>query len=295
MAILSQLLTSKSPPAAQQAKPISFQDDRLLPTRNVLNHRKPRIGAKRRAKTSAIWLHHLNQGHSFVSGPVNLSAQGMQSRLLLSGPDFKNSEARRYFQSSTKSRRLFDSAVISHVAGDVQAQLTASAMRQWSSDQDVKIDVSKLWTGEVHALLMKSGALLVALPIRKEASASMRAAMKKALRLFDPKLKQVEAEAFRGEIIHMIWWGDVSEKSMRKLLLKSKPKYAQTMVAAMNPPAFLQALKNRSAAHDRFRLSGAKLLMIELFAGPLMKSAKSAGTSLVVSPNKAVLTLMLNH
>ena len=295
MAVLTQLLTSKAPPDPKPAGPINFQDERLSALRIVLNHRKPKVSSKRRASTSPIWLHQLDKSHSYLSGPIKLDQQGIKVDLLLSGPTFKDSDVRRSLMANTKSRRLFDTAAILNVGGEVQAHLTPHTMREWGQKNRLNVDASKVWTGKFHIVLMENGSVLAGVPIRNEASKSMRNELAAALRVFDRKLKQIQIEAYKGEGLWLLWWGDVSEKSMRKLVLTSKPIYAETLVLRVDPPLFLRGLKNRSAARDQIRLPGAKLLLIELMAGQLMNSAKKAGAELVVSPGQAELSMQLKY
>ena len=294
--ILNSLLNGASPPPAPKLEPMLLRDERLSPLRRVINHRKPKLTAAQRRKKHSVWLHHLDRSKTYLSGPITFDKDGLEVSISILDPQLVKEDSRlRSIKPKFRSRRLFHTEAIGKVGGELQVHLMPDAMRDWARDNGIKEDVSKTWSGEFHFVLMQSGALMVGVPVRKEATKAMKTKLEKSLAAYDSRLKQLRVESYRGQDVWLMWWGDVSEASMRKLLIKDKPTYGDGLVLNVDPPGLLSGLKKRSLARDKMRIPGAQMLILELAFGELMKASENVQSKIMVSPSQTRISMKLAY
>jgi hypothetical protein len=295
VAIFESLLRGKAPPEPKKVSDIYYRDARLEPIRNIVSHRKPKVTAKQRKRGSAIWVHRLDRSRTYFSGPITLNDRGVDVSILVKDSKILQGDLLSAIKPQKRSRRLFDTQAIDKVAGELLVHLSPAGMRDFAATQGLGEDVAKTWTGEFHIVLMQTGALLAGVPIRKEASAAMLKRITQALKTYDTSLQEIRVEAYRGERVWLMWWGDVSSASMKKLLLKNKPVYGEGLTLKVDPAGLLEGLKQRSLAQDKMRVPGAQMLLLELVFGDLMKSTRRMKSQIMVSPAQAEVAVQLEY
>ena len=293
VALFKNLLKAKPAPEPEKFESISLQDQRLDFIHTIKNHVRPKY--KPKAGVS-FWVHRLDSSQVYASSPVYATNEKIRFEASIVSKHLVHQEQRLgTLKKNGHPRKLFATQQIAKVAAEARVHVRPKALTEWASRRGISVELDRLFTGHLHAVLMRDGAVMIAATLHKKTTEKLQTKFVESMKEFFPKLNLLKVKGYRDEEIWLMWYGDVSEKSIRRLSIKSKPEFMDANYFATRPEALLQALRNRSARTDGLRVTGAQMLMVDLAFSEIMRSTQSVVANLVVLPKKSELQLEIEY
>jgi|GEM_PF-4926161 len=293
VALFKSILKTAPTSASAKLEPISIQDQRLDFFHAIKNHVRPKYKVKANA---SFWIHRLDNSQVYASSPVYATDEKVRFEASISSEHLVNEEERMStLKKGGRPRKLFATDEITKVAAEARLHIRPSALTDWAKKQGIPVELDRLFTGLVHAVLMQDGAVMFAATLHKKTTQKLQDKFVGTMNEFFPKLNLLKVKGYRDEEVWLMWYGDVASASIQRLFIESKPQFMGANYFSARPSDLLKALRNRSARTDALRITGAQMLMIDLAFSELMLSTKAVTANLVVLPKKSQLQLEIQY
>ncbi|MEE2902181.1 MAG: hypothetical protein VYC39_07605 [Myxococcota bacterium] len=293
VALFKNILKGTPTSVSAKLEPISDQDQRLDFLHSIKNHVRPKYKIKSNA---SFWIHRLDSSQVYASSPVYATDEKVRFEASISSEHLVNEEERLgTLKKAGRPRKLFATDKIAKVAAEARLDISPFALTEWAKTRGIPVELDRLFTGLVHAVLMQDGAVMLAATLHKKTTQKLQNKFVASMKKFSPKLNLLKVNGYRDEQVWLMWYGDVTKESIQRLFIKSKPQFMDANYFSARPPDLLKALRNRSARTDALRITGAQMLMVDLAFSELMLTTQAVTANLVVSPKKSQLQLEIQY
>ena len=291
--LFKNLLKAKPTSDRVKLEAISLQDKRLDFIHSIKNHPRPKYPKQSEA---SFWVHQLDNSQVYASSPIYATNEKIRFEASFASTHFQSrQQSLGWLKERSRPRKLFATQEIAKVAAEARVHLRPQALTKWGEKQGLMVELDRLFSGLVHAVLMQDGAVMVAATLHKKTTTKLQKKIAKELQALFPKMNLLKVKGYRNEDVWLMWWGDVSKESIKRLFMDSKPEFMDANHFSTQPDALLKALRNRSVKTDGLRMTGAQMLIVDLAFSEIMRSTKSATANLMVLPKKSRLFLEIEY